>query len=98
MTRMMHAIEVLPGSTALAPLVGCAPMSETEEPAAAAEPASLDKESASHAAGAAAPSLGGAHAHAPYISASKDLPELTFRAVVLGAILGVIFAASSVYL
>ena len=37
---------------------------------------------------------GGASIHEPYIAASKDIPELTIRAVVLGAILGVIFAAS----
>src|SRR6185436_19022429 len=36
--------------------------------------------------------------HKPYIPASKTITELTVRAVVLGAILGVIFAASSVYL
>lgn len=38
------------------------------------------------------------HPHEPYIPASKSLPELTVRAVLLGAVLGVIFAASSVYL
>jgi putative OPT family oligopeptide transporter len=36
--------------------------------------------------------------HAPYVPATKELPELTLRGVVLGALLGVIFAASSVYL
>lgn len=37
-------------------------------------------------------------AHEPYIPASANIPELTVRAVVLGAVLGIIFAASSVYL
>lgn len=36
--------------------------------------------------------------HAPYVPATKELPELTLRGVVLGAVLGVVFAASSVYL
>ena len=36
--------------------------------------------------------------HTPYISASVDLRELTVRGVVLGSLLGIIFAASSVYL
>jgi putative OPT family oligopeptide transporter len=36
--------------------------------------------------------------HSPYVPASRSLAELTIRALVLGAILGVIFAASSVYL
>ena len=34
----------------------------------------------------------------PYISASQSPAELTIRAVALGAILGIVFAASSVYL
>ena len=34
----------------------------------------------------------------PYIPPSQSPAELTIRAVVLGAILGVVFAASSVYL
>jgi putative OPT family oligopeptide transporter len=37
-------------------------------------------------------------AHQPYISPDKDLRELTFRGVALGSILGIVFAASSVYL
>jgi len=37
-------------------------------------------------------------AHKPYISATEMLPEFTPRAVLLGAILGLIFGASSVYL
>lgn len=36
--------------------------------------------------------------HEPYIPASKDIRELTLRGVILGSALGVIFAASSVYL
>ena len=36
--------------------------------------------------------------HQPYIPASANVRELTVRAVVLGAALGVVFAASSVYL
>lgn len=39
-----------------------------------------------------------AEAHQPYISASTLIPEFTLRAVVLGAIFGVIFGASTVYL
>jgi OPT family oligopeptide transporter len=34
----------------------------------------------------------------PYISAKQDLPEFTWSAVLLGAILGIIFGASSLYL
>jgi putative OPT family oligopeptide transporter len=37
-------------------------------------------------------------AFAPYVSAGEKLPELTFRALAVGALLGVIFGASSVYL
>lgn len=36
--------------------------------------------------------------HRPYIPADTPLPEMTLRAVVTGAILGVIFGASSLYL
>ncbi|MDX2031949.1 MAG: oligopeptide transporter, OPT family [Blastocatellia bacterium] len=36
--------------------------------------------------------------HAPYVPASTLLPEFTIRAVVLGAIFGIIFGASTVYL
>lgn len=36
--------------------------------------------------------------HQPYIPASANVRELTVRAVVVGAALGVVFAASSVYL
>src|SRR5437870_8130304 len=36
--------------------------------------------------------------HAPYVPDERSLPELTIRAVLLGSFLGVIFAASSVYL
>ncbi|MDR2214785.1 MAG: oligopeptide transporter, OPT family, partial [Nevskiaceae bacterium] len=37
-------------------------------------------------------------AHRPYIPANTRLPEMTLRAVITGAILGVIFGASSLYL
>jgi putative OPT family oligopeptide transporter len=40
----------------------------------------------------------GTPAHQPYISALMSPAELTIRAVVMGAVLGIIFAASSVYL
>src|SRR6185437_3447939 len=36
--------------------------------------------------------------HKPYISPSADIRELTIRGVALGSVLGVVFAASSVYL
>jgi putative OPT family oligopeptide transporter len=36
--------------------------------------------------------------HQPYVAAEKSLTELTIGAVVLGCILGLVFAASSVYL
>lgn len=36
--------------------------------------------------------------HKPFVPASKLLPEFTWRAVLLGSILGIIFGASSVYL
>jgi len=34
----------------------------------------------------------------PYVPASRSLPELTVRGLVLGSVLGILFAASSVYL
>src|SRR6476620_2567753 len=34
----------------------------------------------------------------PYVPPSQEPPELTIRALILGAILGIVFAASSVYL
>ena len=34
----------------------------------------------------------------PYIPASADLPELTFRALAMGVVLGMVFGASSLYL
>jgi putative OPT family oligopeptide transporter len=37
-------------------------------------------------------------AHRPYVADSEAMPELTWSAVVLGAILGIIFGASSLYL
>ena len=43
-------------------------------------------------------SAGAAKEHTPYVRASESPPELTLRAVILGSLLGIIFAASSVYL
>ncbi len=37
-------------------------------------------------------------AHTPYVPATESRPELTLRGLVLGSVLGIIFAASSVYL
>src|SRR5262245_37000035 len=37
-------------------------------------------------------------AHEPYVSASESPRELTPRALILGAVLGIVFAGSSVYL
>ena len=34
----------------------------------------------------------------PYIPAEADLPEMTFRALLMGVVLGVVFGASSLYL
>lgn len=34
----------------------------------------------------------------PYIPAQADLPEMTFRALLMGVVLGVVFGASSLYL
>src|SRR4249920_493198 len=34
----------------------------------------------------------------PYIPASAQLPELTFRSLLMGVVLGVVFGASSLYL
>ena len=34
----------------------------------------------------------------PYIPASAQLPEMTFRALVMGVVLGMVFGASSLYL
>src|SRR5882724_13484585 len=39
-----------------------------------------------------------APAYQPYVSAARHPAELTVRALVLGALLGIVFAASSVYL
>lgn len=39
-----------------------------------------------------------AHAHTPYVSPDKSPLEMTIRGLALGSILGVVFAASSVYL
>jgi putative OPT family oligopeptide transporter len=39
-----------------------------------------------------------AQAHEPYVSAANVIPEFTPRAVILGALFGVVFGASTVYL
>ena len=36
--------------------------------------------------------------HRPYIAPGTHLPEMTFRAVLVGSVLGIIFGASSLYL
>jgi hypothetical protein len=40
----------------------------------------------------------GAPAYTPFVPASASMPELTARALILGAVLGIVFASSSVYL
>ncbi|SEM15743.1 putative oligopeptide transporter, OPT family [Stigmatella aurantiaca] len=37
-------------------------------------------------------------AHTPFVPATESPPELTFRGLLLGSVLGIVFAASSVYL
>ena len=46
------------------------------------------------------PGVGGppVDSHRPYVSSQENPPELTWSAVILGAILGIIFGASSLYL
>ncbi len=41
---------------------------------------------------------GAAEAYQPFVSAEENPPELTFRALALGALLGVVFGAASTYL
>ena len=36
--------------------------------------------------------------HKPYVPASVTMPEFTWQAVILGAVLGIVFGASSLYL
>ena len=55
------------------------------------------------ASSASAPTASGGPVHPaadfqPYVPDSKQIPELTFSAVLLGVILGIIFGASSLYL
>lgn len=38
------------------------------------------------------------HAHTPYVPDSKVMPEYTWSAVIVGALLGIVFGASSLYL
>jgi putative OPT family oligopeptide transporter len=40
----------------------------------------------------------GSPAHTPFVPASTVMPELTFPAVLVGAVLGIVFGASSLYL
>ncbi len=47
---------------------------------------------------AAEPKTQKQHEFQPYLPADKTLPELTIRAILLGAVLGLIFGAASVYL
>ena len=42
--------------------------------------------------------IGATPAHDPYVPDSADMPEFTISAVVVGAVLGIIFGASSLYL
>ena len=41
---------------------------------------------------------GGAPEHQPFIAAERNIPEFTFKAVILGSIFGIIFGAATVYL
>lgn len=47
---------------------------------------------------AAEPKTQKPHEFQPYVPADKTIPELTIRAILLGAVLGLIFGAASVYL
>ncbi|UPT72881.1 MAG: oligopeptide transporter, OPT family [Elusimicrobiota bacterium] len=38
------------------------------------------------------------HEHTPYVPESKSMPEYTWSAVIVGALLGIVFGASSLYL
>ncbi|HTU16575.1 MAG TPA: oligopeptide transporter, OPT family [Gemmataceae bacterium] len=58
-----------------------------------AEPTSITTEPSSTAAAAAE-----APKHEPYVPDHVDMPELTWPAVLLGAVLGILFGASSLYL
>jgi putative OPT family oligopeptide transporter len=51
-----------------------------------------------HAPTAAPPNAPAPSSFEPYVSASKTLPEFTPRAIVLGALFGLLFGASTVYL
>jgi putative OPT family oligopeptide transporter len=55
-------------------------------------------EAAAHEAAAHEPAVHERAVHEPFVPANANVRELTLRAVVIGAALGVIFAASSVYL
>ena len=45
-----------------------------------------------------APSSNGATTFKPYIDTSTIIPEFTWRAIILGALFGLIFGAATVYL
>jgi uncharacterized oligopeptide transporter (OPT) family protein len=47
---------------------------------------------------AAAPTVAAPEGHQPYVPDRESPPELTLRAVLLGAVLGILFGASSLYL
>ena len=51
-----------------------------------------------HAPGSATPAAAAPAEHKPYIPADQDIPELTIPGLVAGSLLGIVFAASSVYL
>lgn len=73
-------------------------MSAEAKGSAAAE-SKLDSALEQHEPGEPAADPGAAvKEHEPYIPAARNITELTLRAVILGATLGIIFAASSVYL
>jgi putative OPT family oligopeptide transporter len=59
--------------------------------------ASSESESGSRTRSAAA-DISGPSAHQPYVPDKASVPEFTFQAVLAGAVLGIIFGASSLYL
>ena len=66
---------------------------------AAPRSSSADNSGPSHRAtnGSNGPDTSGA-SYKPYIAAERNIPELTLRAIVLGALFGILFGASTVYL
>jgi putative OPT family oligopeptide transporter len=63
-----------------------------------ADPTAITAPPGVTAAPAASPSANGATGHQPYVPDSAVLPEFTLKAVVVGAALGILFGASSLYL